>query len=116
LVGGARKSWAEQNRDAVVGYIRAYSDAVDWLYDPTNRDEALAIFTKNLPGASAPAALTAYGILLGSTEGFQRKAKIDMEGVKTVLALRSKYGQPRKSLSDPAPYYDPSFYDAAMKR
>ena len=116
LVGGARKSWAEQNRDAVVGYIRAYSDAVDWLYDPTNRDEALAIFMKNLPGASAPAALTAYGILLGSTEGFQRKAKIDMEGVKTVLALRSKYGQPRKSLSDPSPYYDPSFYDAAMKR
>ena len=116
LVGGARRSWAEQNRDAVVGYIRAYSDAVDWLYDPTNRDEALAIFMKNLPGASAPAALTAYGILLGSTEGFQRKAKIDMEGVKTVLALRSKYGQPRKSLSDPSPYYDASFYDAAMRR
>src|SRR5947199_38777 len=86
-------NYREQNRDAVVGYIRAYSDAVDWLYDPTNRDEALAIFMKNLPGASAPAALTAYGILLGSTEGFQRKAKIDMEGVKTVLALRSKYGQ-----------------------
>src|SRR5438309_7827426 len=116
LVAGARMSWAEQNRDAVVGYIRAYSDAVDWLYDPTNRDEALAIFMKNLPGASAPAALTAYGILLGSTEGFQRKAKIDMEGVKTVLALRSKYGQPRKSLSDPSPYYDPSFYDAATRR
>ena len=116
MVGGARKSWAEQNRDAVVGYIRAYSDAVDWLYDPTNRDEALAIFMKNLPGASAQGALTAYGILLGSTEGFQRKARIDMEGVKTVLALRSKYGQPRKSLSDPSPYYDPSFYDAAMRR
>src|SRR5467141_3399205 len=116
LVGGARKAWAEQNRDAVVGYIRAFSDAVDWLYEPGNKDEALAIFMKNLPGASAPAALTAYGILLGSTEGFQRKAKIDMEGVKTVLALRSKYGQPRKSMSDPSPYYDPSFYDAAMKR
>jgi hypothetical protein len=39
-----------------------------------------------------------------------------MEGVKTVLALRSKYGQPRKALSDPSPYYDPSFYDAAMRR
>ncbi len=116
LVGGARKSWAEQNRDAVVRYIRAFSDAVDWLYDPTNRDEALAIFMKNLPAASAQGALTAYGILLGSTEGFQRKAKIDMEGVKTVLALRSKYGQPRKFLSDPSPYYDPSFYDAAMRR
>jgi ABC-type nitrate/sulfonate/bicarbonate transport system substrate-binding protein len=116
LVGGARKAWAEQNRGAVVGYIRAFSEAVDWLYEPRNREDALAILLKNLPGANAQAAETAYRVLLSPTDGFQRKAKIDMEGVKTVLALRSKYGQPRKYLSDPSPYYDPSFYDAAMRR
>ncbi len=116
LVGGARRAWAEQNRDAVVGYIRAFSDAVDWLYEPGNKDEAIAIFLKNLPNANAQAAQTAYKVLLSPTDGFQKKAKIDMDGVKTVLALRSKYGQPRKSLTDPTPYYDPSFYDAAMRR
>ncbi len=116
LVGGARKAWAEQNRDAVVGYIRAFSDAVDWLYEPGNKDEAIAIFLKNLPNANPQAAQTAYKVLLSPTDGFQKKAKIDMEGVKTVLALRSKYGQPHRSLSDPSPYYDPSFYDAAMRR
>src|SRR5882672_5398054 len=116
LVGGARKAWAEQNRDAVTGYVRAFSDAVDWLYEPGNKDEAIAIFLKNLPNANAQAAQTAYKVLLSPTDGFQKKAKIDMEGVKTVLALRSKYGQPRKALSDPSPYYDPSFYDAAMRR
>jgi len=36
--------------------------------------------------------------------------------VRTVLELRSKYGEPKKVLADPAKYYDPSFYDAAMKR
>ena len=116
LVGGARKAWAEQNRDAVVGYIRAFSDAVDWLYEPGNKDEAIAIFLKNLPNASPQAAQTAYQVLLNPTDGFQKKAKIDMEGVKTVLALRSKYGQPRKSLRDPSPYYDASFYEAATRR
>ncbi len=116
LVGGARRAWAEQNRDAVVGYIRAFSDAVDWLYEPGNKDEAIAIFLKNLPNANAQAAQTAYKVLLSPTDGFQKKAKIDMDGVETVLALRSKYGQPRKSLTDPTPYYDPSFYDAAMRR
>jgi len=65
---------------------------------------------------NAPAAQTAYRVLLSPTDGFQKKAKIDMEGVRTVLALRSKYGQPRKSLTDPSPYYDPSFYEAAMRR
>ena len=89
---------------------------MDWLYEPRNKEEAIAILLKNLPNANAQAAETAYRVLLSPTDGFQKKAKIDMEGVKTVLALRSKYGQPRKSLSDPSPYYDPSFYDAAMRR
>ncbi|HET7764757.1 MAG TPA: ABC transporter substrate-binding protein [Burkholderiales bacterium] len=114
LVGGARKSWAEKNSDAVVGYIRAFSDAVDWLYDPSNREEAIAIFLKNLPNATPQGALVAYGILLDPVDGFQKKAKIDLEGVKTVLALRSKYAKPHKTLKDPSQYYDPSFYDAAM--
>ena len=114
LVGGARKAWAEQHSDAVVGYIRAFSDAVDWLYDPANREEAITIFLKNLPNATPEGALVAYGILLNPVEGFQKKAKIDLEGVRTVLALRSKYAKPHKTLKAPAAYYDPSFYEAAM--
>ena len=53
---------------------------------------------------------------LARRDGFQRQARIDLEGVRTVLELRTKYGEPKKVLTDPAKYYDPSFYDAAMKR
>ena len=115
LVGGARKGWADANRDAVVGYIRAFSEAVDWLYDPSNRDEAVLIFRKNLPSVPEQGARAAYGVLLAPAGGFQKKAQIDLEGVRTVLALRSKYGEPKKMLSDPARYYDESFYRAAMR-
>lgn len=115
LVGGARKSWADANRDAVVGYIRAFSTAVDWLYDPANRDEALAIFRKNLPNVSEQGAEAAYRVLLAPSGGFQKKAQIDLDGVRTVLALRSKYAQPKKTLADPAKYYDPSFYREALR-
>ncbi len=116
LVAGARKSWADAHRAEVIAYIRAFSDAVEWLYDPANKDEALSILLKNLPNLGQGGAQTAYGILLSPKDGFQRKARIDMEGVKTVLALRSKFGQPRKALSDPSPYYDASFYEAAIRR
>jgi ABC-type nitrate/sulfonate/bicarbonate transport system substrate-binding protein len=116
LVGGARKSWADANRQAVIGYIRAFSEAVDWLYDPRNKDEAIAVFLKNLPQANAQAAETAYRILLSPTDGFQKRAQIDLDGVRTVLALRSKYGRPQKALDDPAKYYDPSFYQAAFHK
>jgi ABC-type nitrate/sulfonate/bicarbonate transport system substrate-binding protein len=115
LVGGARKSWADANRDAVVGYIRAFSEAVDWLYEGKNRDEAVAILRKNLPAMSEQAGQTAYAVLLHPRDGFQRKARIDLEGVRTVLRLRSKYAEPQKSLTDPARYYDDSFYRTAMR-
>ena len=115
LVGGARKAWADANRDTVVGYIRAFSEAVDWLYDAGNRPEAVAILRKNLPQMSEDQAQAAYGVLLHPKDGFQRKAQIDMNGVRTVLQIRSKYAEPRKTLTDPARYYDDSFYRAAMR-
>jgi len=116
LVAGAKKSWADANREATVGYIRAYVEAVDWLYDPANRSDAIAIFLKNLPQANPQSAETVSRVLLSPTEGFQKKAQIDMAGVSTVLALRSKYGKPQKKLTDPRRYYDPTYYEAAMKR
>jgi ABC-type nitrate/sulfonate/bicarbonate transport system substrate-binding protein len=115
LVGGARKSWADANRGAVVGYIRAFSEAVDWLYDVHNKDEAIAILRRNLPAMPEPVARATYGVLLSPTDGFQRKAKLDPEGVRTVLRLRSKYAEPKKTLADPMKYYDDSFYREAMK-
>jgi ABC-type nitrate/sulfonate/bicarbonate transport system substrate-binding protein len=115
LVGGARKSWADTNRDAVIGYIRAFSEAVDWLYQPTNKEEAIAILRKNLPAMNEQAGQAAYAVLLHPRDGFQRKARIDLEGVRTVLRLRSKYAEPQKSLTDPGRYYDDSFYKAAMR-
>jgi ABC-type nitrate/sulfonate/bicarbonate transport system substrate-binding protein len=115
LVGGARKSWAEANRGAVIGYIRAFSDAVDWLYQPANKEEAIAILRKNLPAMSEQAGQAAHAVLLHPRDGFQRKARIDLEGVRTVLRLRSKYAEPQKSLTDPARYYDDRFYQTALR-
>ena len=42
----ARPQWLRENPDAARGYLRALSDAVDWLYDPANRDEAIAILAR----------------------------------------------------------------------
>jgi len=114
IVGGARQAWANANRAAVVGFIRAFAEGVDWAYDPRNRDEAIAILRKNVPNMSAEGAAAAYGVLVGP-KGLQKKAQIDLEGVRTVLALRSKYAEPRKALGDPGRYYDPSFYREALR-
>jgi len=116
LVAGVRKSWAEKNREAVIGFIRAYAGAVEWLYDPGNKAEAIAVFRKNLPNMPAEGVEASYRLLLDPQTGFQRRGAISMDGVNRVLALRSKWAEPKKAMALPSTYYDPSFYDAAMRR
>ena len=81
----------------LVGYIRAYVAALDWLFDPANKLEALAVFRKNLPNISEDLANKSYEIMLHPTKGFTRRAELDVEGVKTVLELRSEYAEPAQA-------------------
>ena len=74
----------------------------------------MAIYRKNLPKASEAAAHKAWDVLLAGPEGFQKKGEIDLAGVRTVLELRSEYGRPQKSLTDPSKYIDESYYRKAM--
>jgi hypothetical protein len=53
-------------------------------------------------------------VLLGA-KGFAPRAEIDFAGGQKVLELRSEYGQPTKSLTDPMRYYDPKYYEAAIR-
>jgi hypothetical protein len=39
--------------------------------------------------------------MLHPIKGFTRRAELDVEGVKTVLELRSEYAEPRKPLGGP---------------
>jgi ABC-type nitrate/sulfonate/bicarbonate transport system substrate-binding protein len=115
LVGGTRRSWAKDHEAELVGFIRAYIAGVDWLYDDKNKVDAVAVLRKNLPNMPAELADKSYSILLDPKNGFQLKARIDVEGVRTVLALRSEYGEPKKTLSDPAKYYEPTYYEKATR-
>jgi hypothetical protein len=47
-----------------------------------------------------------YDILLHPKKGINRTGDLDIAGIKTVLALRSEYGEPRKVLTDVEKYYD----------
>jgi len=115
VVAAVRQSWAQSDADRVIGFIRAHAAAIEWLYDARNKDEALRIFLARMPEATTvPAAETAYGALLSPEEGFQRKARIDLQGIATAVKLRAKYGRADAALHEADHYYDGSFYDAAM--
>lgn len=116
LVAGVRKTWADNNRPALVGYIRGYRQSLDWLYDPRNKEAALAIFMKNVKGATRQSAETSYGVLLDPKSGFFRDAAISVEGVRTAVQLREKYGKPQKKMQPVESYIDTSFHREASRR
>jgi ABC-type nitrate/sulfonate/bicarbonate transport system substrate-binding protein len=115
LVGAARRSWAQAHAEKLVGFIRAYRGGLDWLYDRANRAEALAIVQRNVRGMTPELAAKTYDVLLAPEGGFQRAAAVDEDGIRTVLRLRSEYGQPKKELVDPSRYYDLTYYQRALR-
>lgn len=108
-----RRGWAADNEDRLVAFIAAHLEILDWFLDPANRDEAADIMARNLPEIGAPAASAAVDRLTSPKTGFPPGAVLDMAGIETVLALRSRYAEPKKQLTDPGKYLDLSYYEKA---
>jgi len=115
LVGATRRGWAHENATKLEAYIRGYVQGLAWLSDPANKEAAITVLRKNLPQMSPELAAQSHAVLI-NPRGFSPKAQIDLEGVKRVLELRSRYGAPKKTLTDPAKYHDPQYYDAALSK
>ncbi|MEP9379366.1 ABC transporter substrate-binding protein [Aquabacter sp. CN5-332] len=108
-VAAARRPWLAANRDKAQAYVLGYRKAIDWLVDPANKAEAIAVLRRNLPDMAPEVAEGSYGELLDPAHGFFRGCKIDMDGLKCVLELRSRYTGVALDLADPLKYCDLSF-------
>ena len=115
-VGAARRSWAKANEPALLGFIRGYRAGVDWIYDRANREVVEALLIANIRDITPALAKQSYDLLLADKGGVTRDIALDIDGIRTVLALRSKYGQPAKKLDDPMKYVDLSYYEKAFSR
>lgn len=114
IVGAARRSWARGHPQQVVGFIRAYRDAVRWLEDPANRGAAQALLMANVPGMSAQIAEQSCALMLDARSGFFSDVGMEPRAVQAVLALRSRLGEPPRALTDPDRYLDRRYWQQAM--
>jgi ABC-type nitrate/sulfonate/bicarbonate transport system substrate-binding protein len=113
-VGMARRSWAREHEAATLGFLRAYRAGTDWLYDRANREIVEALLVANIRDMTPALAKRSYDLLLADKGGMTRDVALDVEGIRTVLQLRSKYGTPKKILDDPTKYVDLSYYEKAF--
>jgi ABC-type nitrate/sulfonate/bicarbonate transport system substrate-binding protein len=113
--GFAQRTWIRNNEAAVIGFMRGYRDAMDWLYDRNKRGAAAELLMANDASVTPELARLSLDILLDEKGGFWRGLALDLEGIRTVLALRTRFGVPQKTLTDPARYIDLTLHDKAFK-
>ena len=112
-VMAACRSWAKANPKALQGFIRAELRAIDWIIDPANAEAATDTLQRHMQGMDRAGAEAAMKIILDPDLGPAGSDAINDTGVATILALRSKYGEPQKNLNDPERYIDMSYYNTA---
>jgi ABC-type nitrate/sulfonate/bicarbonate transport system substrate-binding protein len=109
----ARRSWASSHRQEVLAFLRAMVAASDLVFD--NHEKSVATLRQHLKVLTAEQAETTYASLISGKGGFNRKLAMNMAGVKMVLDLRSRYAEPKMTLSDPKKYIDLSYYGEVIK-
>jgi len=107
-VGGfARRDWAARNRDVLVRYIAAYIEGLRWTLDPCNRPAASSLMQDKMQ-LDAGVAEKCLDKMLDRDSGFAIDARLNHEGMTTLLALRARYTNsavmPISRYVDKAPY------------
>jgi ABC-type nitrate/sulfonate/bicarbonate transport system substrate-binding protein len=93
--GIARRSWRQRTRRELIGFIRGYRAGIDWLYDRANRDVVEAIPDRQHPGRRRRSRGSRTTCCLPIRVA-SRDAALDMDGIRTVLALRSNAASARR--------------------
>jgi len=107
------RAWAQQNEAAMIGYIRGLVNAVDWLYDASNTDEAVKILAAKVNTSEAVARPSTIGATRGQA-ALAPKGALDVAGLRTVLEVREQFTQPKKKMGAPEKYYDLTYYNKAV--
>lgn len=98
------RPWIEANRPLLVRFIRAWVKATDWLLDPANRDEAVAVMVDE--GFSPARAAEYYKRVVP-------KSAIDPEAIRKNIALRIELGYYKPPHKPAEAFYDASYWAEA---
>ena len=110
------RPWAQANGDALERYLAAYVESVRIAMDPATKAEAAAVLVKRLKLDPKVAEQTVEQLMIPGF-GLAPDARFDMDGFRTVLALRAEIeGQWGGKPPAPDKYLDLGYYDRALKR
>jgi ABC-type nitrate/sulfonate/bicarbonate transport system substrate-binding protein len=109
------RGWANANRDALARFLAAVRLNADWLYDPSNREEAIRLLAADLSVDEAIIREN-YAFMVDQHQVYSRDAAFDRQGVERYITLFVGEGL----VPAPAPplerYADLSFWEESLRR
>ena len=91
IVDFAHQDYIKDHRDEVVRYLKSTIEATEWLYDPKNKEEALAIHMKALKSTRATAEQD-YRFTIEDFQSLTRGGAVDKAAWDKTMELRAKSG------------------------
>lgn len=108
----SKQQWYTGNRPAMARFTQAYTAAVDWMYNPADRDEAIQTMVEELRADPRDAAMT-YEQFVVDMKAYPRSPRVDMNHLTRSFANLKKLGE--KVPDDLTPLVDNSLVDEALK-
>jgi ABC-type nitrate/sulfonate/bicarbonate transport system substrate-binding protein len=109
-----QRGWAREHSDELVRFLRAFSRAVDWIYDPANKEEAIAILAERSKQDEKYARLS-YDLVVAQEHMYAEKGRIRPAGMQAVLELLAEIGEMSRPLPPVDKYIDTSYWERAQR-
>jgi ABC-type nitrate/sulfonate/bicarbonate transport system substrate-binding protein len=109
-------NYLKSNRAEVVRYLKSMIEATRWLYEPKNKEEALAIHMRALK-TSRESAEEDYKYLVQDFQPFPRDGLVSKASFDKTMELRAKEGiYQGKKVPPSSDYVDNSYIEEALKQ
>jgi ABC-type nitrate/sulfonate/bicarbonate transport system substrate-binding protein len=112
-LGATRRDWAEKNEALLVRFIRAMVRATDWTLEAKNKIAVIALLLPENKNNRARAE-EAYEESVSPRFGLMPRARIDIEGIRSVLDLREAAGLMKPPVPKAEKYVDERYYKKAL--
>ena len=100
------RAWANKNEDTVRAFMRAQANAIKWLYDPSNKDEALKLLMEETK-ADLASAQASYDVYLTKLHMFPMNGCIQPDGFEALIGVLSKVSKAVKPGEPVGQFIDP---------
>ena len=108
-----RRSWAADNRDIVMRYVRAFGAAYAYMADPVQKADVIKLISETTD-APVEIAKKIYEFYFEPPRGIMPKqAAIDMQGLRAVVEMMSRVGVLKAPAPEASHFVDLQYLQAA---